>query len=92
MPSQNMSYPTYFASSYGTTPWRVGCWGRRHEIREDIEDAVKRMAPRRDVGGRTIFTGYSSMALPLKDFRSVRAHTPAWCTSAYRNVTLVRGK
>ena len=46
------------------------------EVKEDIEDAVHRMQPRRTMSGSTVFKGWARMALPLTDFRLFRVGTP----------------
>lgn len=39
-----------------------------YEIREDIEDAVKRMQPRCTIAGTTVMRGWARMALPISGF------------------------
>lgn len=40
-----------------------------YEIRQDVEDVVERMAPRWDYSlGRTVFTGWARMAVPISRF------------------------
>ena len=46
------------------------------EVKEDIEDAVHRMQPRRTMSGSTVFKGWARMALPLTDFRLFRVGKP----------------
>jgi intron-binding protein aquarius len=39
-----------------------------YEIREDVEDAVKRMQPRCTIAGTTVMRGWARMALPISEF------------------------
>ncbi|XP_004347836.2 aquarius [Capsaspora owczarzaki ATCC 30864] len=48
-----------------------------YEIREDITDAVRRLAPRRDENGGTLFQGWARMALPISAFSVVSVGKPS---------------
>ncbi len=43
-------------------------------IRQDIEDAVRRMNPRKALNGSTVFQGWARMALPIKQLKCVPSH------------------
>eukprot|EP01103_Thecamoeba_quadrilineata_P002733 TRINITY_DN1262_c0_g2_i1.p1 TRINITY_DN1262_c0_g2~~TRINITY_DN1262_c0_g2_i1.p1 ORF type:complete len:1382 (+),score=283.84 TRINITY_DN1262_c0_g2_i1:49-4194(+) len=47
-----------------------------YEIREDIEDAVRRVMARKTSDGHTEFTGWARMALPIKDFKIKHVSKP----------------
>lgn len=39
-----------------------------YEIRQDVEDVVELISPRVNGDGKTIFTGWARMALPIQEF------------------------
>ncbi|KAI1313886.1 hypothetical protein EDD11_002421 [Mortierella claussenii] len=47
-----------------------------YEIRQDIEDAVMRLAPRAGPEGATVFTGWSRVAAPISFFKMVEVAKP----------------
>jgi intron-binding protein aquarius len=47
-----------------------------YEIKDDIEDAVRRVNARRDYDGGVKFTGWSRMALAIKEFRITTVSKP----------------
>ncbi|KAF9904476.1 hypothetical protein BX616_001281 [Lobosporangium transversale] len=47
-----------------------------YEIRQDIEDAVMRLAPRAGPDGATVFTGWSRVAAPISYFKMVELAKP----------------
>ena len=40
-----------------------------YEIRQDLQDAIKRMLPRQSLNGKVSFGGWARMALPIHSFR-----------------------
>jgi len=46
------------------------------QVREDITDALQRLAPSRDEEGAAAFSGWSKMALPFKAFRITEVARP----------------
>jgi len=47
-----------------------------YEIREDLNDSIKRAAPRQNSQGQTIFTGWARMACPIQKFSIVEVTKP----------------
>ncbi|KAL1919017.1 uncharacterized protein VTP21DRAFT_2398 [Calcarisporiella thermophila] len=47
-----------------------------YEIRQDIEDVVKRLGPRVSVDNRTAFSGWARMAVPITGFQVVEVAGP----------------
>jgi intron-binding protein aquarius len=47
-----------------------------YEIREDMVDAIKRVAGRKEAGGKTVFTGWARMATPIEGCRVTEVKKP----------------
>lgn len=47
-----------------------------YEIKEDIEDAVQRLQPRRHLNGETKFKGWARMALPVQELKLFKVGKP----------------
>eukprot|EP00966_Prymnesium_polylepis_P256833 5932703-Prymnesium_polylepis.1 len=47
-----------------------------YEIKQDIEDAVQRLQPRRQLSGATSFRGWARMALPVQELRLFKVGKP----------------
>jgi intron-binding protein aquarius len=48
----------------------------KHQVREDIADALSRLGPAVDAEGRPSFRGWARMALPLAAFRITEVARP----------------
>lgn len=60
---QFLSYYDYFLRNYDLFRLESA-----YGLRIDIEDAISRCKPRRNEKGATVFTGWSSMAIPIQEF------------------------
>jgi intron-binding protein aquarius len=47
-----------------------------YEIRQDLEDVLRRVNPRKTDGGQTEFTGWARMALPIRKFSITKVAKP----------------
>ena len=47
-----------------------------HEIKEDLEDVVTRLSPRKQLSGKTVFHGWARMALPLASVKVYKVGQP----------------
>ncbi|EFA84916.1 intron-binding protein [Heterostelium album PN500] len=47
-----------------------------YELRADLEDSLRRLAPKLNDEGQTVCTGWSKMALPLINFRLIKVGQP----------------
>lgn len=47
-----------------------------YEIKEDIQDAVERLQPRRQLSGQTTFKGWARMALPVQEVKLFKVGKP----------------
>ena len=67
LPKLNLQFLTY--NDYLLRNFELFLLEASYEIKEDIEDCIKRIAPRRNDIGRTEMTGWARMALPIKQFK-----------------------
>jgi intron-binding protein aquarius len=74
LPKLNLQFLTFY--DYLLRNYTLYRLESTYEIRQDIEDVVKRMAPRQQHDGVTEFRGWARMALPIKSFKLTAIHKP----------------
>ncbi len=67
LPKLNLQFLTFY--DYLLRNFNLFRLEATYAIRADVEDAVRRMNPRRTPSGQTAFNGWARMSLPIKNFR-----------------------
>jgi intron-binding protein aquarius len=75
LPKLNLQFLTFF--DYLWRNYNLFRLESASEIKDDVEDVVRRSAPRQSPSGtRTEFTGWARMGIPIKEFKVVHVAKP----------------
>jgi intron-binding protein aquarius len=74
LPKLNLQFLTFY--DYLLRNFNLFRLEATYAIRSDVEDAVRRMNPRKTTSGGNSFNGWARMALPIKNFRITAVRPP----------------